>query len=385
MAAPAALAPPPGHPRFALLDSLRAIAAFAVLFQHVGEASGFVGAHSFGVVIGTLDAGVSVFFVLSGFLLFRPFFSGELSDAPIPRLRDYTRRRLLRIVPAYWLALTVLAIYPGLPGVFSADWWRYYGFMQVYTAHTAVRGIGVAWTLCVEISFYLLLPVYAIAMRRATRRLGAGGRVRAHLLVLGALALASLGLRLYTLERGHFSPLGQSVAMFFDWFALGMALAVLSVAMHGREHPARLVRAVVDHPAWCWLIAAAFYAGDCLLLASTRNYLHYSLAQQFLDHVLRGPVAFFLVAPAVFGDWAGGWPRRVLSWRWLAWLGLISYGIYLWHLNLLLLLAGHGVSSQIGLLLTTVGAAVIVAAASYHLVERPILRWKEIRWRGRHA
>jgi peptidoglycan/LPS O-acetylase OafA/YrhL len=57
---------------------------------------------------------------------------------------------LFRIVPAYWAALTLLAIYPGLPGVFTADFWRYYGFLQIYNATTRFGGLSVAWSVCVE-------------------------------------------------------------------------------------------------------------------------------------------------------------------------------------------------------------------------------------------
>ena len=151
------------------MDSLRALAALGVLVAHVTIFTRNDQRLSWGVLPANLDIGVTVFFVLSGFLLYRPFFSSELSAAPAPRVRDYARRRILRIVPAYWLALTVLALYPGVPGIFSSDWWRYYGFLQFYSYHTSIRGLGVAWTLCVEVAFYAVLPIYAALTRRASR------------------------------------------------------------------------------------------------------------------------------------------------------------------------------------------------------------------------
>jgi peptidoglycan/LPS O-acetylase OafA/YrhL len=81
-----------------------------------------------------LDIGVTVFFLISGFLLYRPFVLARFHEAQPVRGRDFARRRLLRIVPAYWLALTVLAIYPGLVGIWTHDWWIYYGFLQIYGA-----------------------------------------------------------------------------------------------------------------------------------------------------------------------------------------------------------------------------------------------------------
>ena len=146
------VAPPPGHPRFPLVDSLRAIAALSVLVYHTGYATSAIRQPVYGAFIERLNVGVTLFFVISGFLLYRPFVAARLLGAPSSRLRDYARRRLLRIVPAYWLALTVLAIYPGLSGVFTNHWWIYYGFLQIYNDGTVLQGIGPAWTLCIEIT-----------------------------------------------------------------------------------------------------------------------------------------------------------------------------------------------------------------------------------------
>src|SRR5204862_3957625 len=118
-----------------------------------------------------------------------PCVSARVRGAPAPRVARYARRRVLRIVPAYWLALTVLALFPGIVGAFSGDWWRYYFFLQLYSSHTLGGGIPVAWTLCVEASFYVLLPLWAIAMRRLL-----GPEPRAALRVeLGALAVVAAG------------------------------------------------------------------------------------------------------------------------------------------------------------------------------------------------
>src|SRR4051812_32160566 len=128
--APDALAPPPGNPRFPQVDGLRAFAALAVLVTHTAFLSGFNGRGFAGEVTARLDVGVTLFFVISGFLLYRPFVAARLEGRAGPRVTRYARRRVLRIVPAYWLALTVLAIWPGLVGVHTDHWWVYYGFLQ---------------------------------------------------------------------------------------------------------------------------------------------------------------------------------------------------------------------------------------------------------------
>jgi peptidoglycan/LPS O-acetylase OafA/YrhL len=378
-AAPEVVAPPPGHPRFPLMDSLRALAALGVIFTHVAIATGTVQKHSWGAYMGNLDVGVSIFFVLSGFLLYRPFFNSEMTAAPRPRVWDYTRRRVLRIVPAYWLALTLLAIYPGLGGVFTSDWWRYYGFLQIYNPYTALAGLSVAWTLCIEVTFYAILPLYAAATRRLARHLTGVGRIRLQLSVLALLGVASVVLRAVDQD----TVMQNSLLTHFDWFALGMALAVLSVAFEGDEDAPRLVRLVAMRPGLCWMAALATYIVMCVVLTDSPMHLYYSISQSLCQHVLRGAVATLMVIPAVFGWRAGGWPRAVLSWRLLAWLGIISYGLYLWHEPINHTLVNHGVAPWWLVLAITLALTTACAAVSYYVVERPVMRLKNPRSRAR--
>jgi peptidoglycan/LPS O-acetylase OafA/YrhL len=93
-------------------------------------------------------------------------------------------------------------------------------------------------------------------------------------------------------------------------------------------------------------------------------------------------VALCLLLPAIFGESSGGWPRRVLANRWLATLGLISYGVFLWHLTLAVKLSGEGASGWLpigrflSLTVIVVAVSIPVAAVSYLLLERPLLRLK---------
>ena len=92
--------------------------------------------------------------------------------------------------------------------------------------------------------------------------------------------------------------------------------------------------------------------------------------------MLGGVFALLLVTPAVLGDDGGGWPRRVMAWPLLSWLGLISYGIYLWHFPLIVFVFTHWFHGFGSLAVIGTGLAVLCAAASYYLVERPMLRFK---------
>ena len=92
---PAAVAPPPGNPRFPLVDGVRAIAAVSVLVFHATVTSSLPRTYVY-----QFASGVPIFFLLSGFLLYRPFVAARLGGRRKIRARDFARRRLLRIVPA---------------------------------------------------------------------------------------------------------------------------------------------------------------------------------------------------------------------------------------------------------------------------------------------
>src|SRR5437016_2614913 len=97
------LAPPPDNPRFPLFDGLRAVAALSVFAGHtVTGTYAYADHHDLFLLAAKLaDQGVAIFFVISGFLLYRPFVTAR-ADGRRLRLGGYAARRLARIVPAYW-------------------------------------------------------------------------------------------------------------------------------------------------------------------------------------------------------------------------------------------------------------------------------------------
>jgi peptidoglycan/LPS O-acetylase OafA/YrhL len=132
--------------RFPLFDGLRAIAAVSVLVYH---AAFFASASRLDLTVtqytAHLDVGVTVFFLISGFLLYRPFVRARLNHEAMPGVAAYGWRRLLRIGPAYWVALTLVALWLPLPYVFHGSGVPiYYGFGQIYVNGDAINGIGQA-------------------------------------------------------------------------------------------------------------------------------------------------------------------------------------------------------------------------------------------------
>jgi peptidoglycan/LPS O-acetylase OafA/YrhL len=374
--------PPPGNPRFPLMDSLRAVAALSVLLTHTGFLSGANISTWYGQYLARLDIGVTIFFLLSGFLLYRPFVSARLGERERPRIPDYSRRRLLRILPAYWLALTVLAIWPGLQQMWDPHDWVYYGLVQVYFPDWMPGGLLPAWSLAVEIGFYAALPLIVLLMERPWMGRTREAKIRSELVMLAVLATLAIVFRVIVRTGDPGVPdshLYFTLAGNFDWFVLGMLLALASVVTAGMARPPAAVRLVERRPWVPWLVALVLFWVIATQMGITAEFPQaYTNAEWLWEHLFYGAIAFFLLLPAVFGGALGGWPRAILRNRVLAWLGLISYGIFLWHHPIVGEMAERdwGDWRFLGMTLSTAAIAIACATLSYYVVERPLLRFK---------
>ena len=356
-------------PRFALFDSLRGMAALGVVGVHIAFAEGAITKPGYGPYLAQLAIGVNIFFLVSGFLLYRPFVAARFAGARMPSVRAYGIRRFFRIVPTYWVALAVVALWLPLTAV-RADPLTYFGFAQSYNYGSLIHGYGPAWTLCVEVVFYVALPIWAFAMRRlpggSTRRLVAGEL--AGLILVFAFAVAWNNAHAHVVQGFiPFTPALATLPAYLDQLGLGMALAVASVALADRTTQPSVVR-LVHRASWVpWLVAA----GGWIAL------VHMSARAQAGRHVLSGIIAFLLLLPAVFGDDRGGGVRRFLADRRIQWVGLVSYSFYLWHSAILDKLKQAGVDGPVGwlgLTLICYALSLAVAGGSFYLVERPGLR-----------
>ncbi|CAN5506933.1 acyltransferase [soil metagenome] len=372
--------------RFSCFDGLRAIAATTVLVTHVSLVSGANTNHSFGAYFARMDVGVTIFFVISGFLLYRPFVAALLAGAPRPSARAYARRRLLRIFPAYWVALTAALVLLG--GSYEIDQLvRFYALVHIYTAETVLAPIIQAWSLGTELSFYVFLPLFAALLARhdpGTPR----GRLRRQVIGLGALVVVALAYRLVVLAADP-----EPLAMFLMWlpnhldtFAIGMGLAVLQVwrSQHQATAPNPLDRRWA--PALCWGGAAAAFWAVATQVGLPVASLTYTDGQVLWRHLLYTATAALLLLPAIFGPQEQGIIRRLLRLRVVALVGLVSYGVYLWQITVLEeYLDRTGTAAFTGSflpILTWVFAiTVLVAAVSYAVVERPALALKQRRRR----
>ena len=398
--APPVVAPPPGHPRFPLYESLRGVAAIMVLTVHcMGAAQALDTPLS--PLVNHFEVSITLLFMLSAFLLYRPFVAARMGKAPRVAFRDYGLRRFLRIVPGYYMALLVLGIYPGLTGVYGDDWWLYFGFMQIYEplygggpadgltygpgadcVPPPHCGIGPAWTLDVEIVFYALLPLFVLAMAWIGTRVRRPLRVE--LAVLAGLGIASVALRFWAIDSQPSAAwVLHTLPALFLWLAAGMGLAVVSANVQGRERQSRLATLVTRSPWVPWTAAIALYGMLVVVLEPNPSFYGQTAALASFKFVVFTAITVLLLLPATFGSGAGGWPRRLLANRFIAWVGLIAYGVYLYHLPLAYALVDTPISDihddllrWAVLTVATLTAAIACGAASYYLWERRFLKLK---------
>jgi peptidoglycan/LPS O-acetylase OafA/YrhL len=357
-----------------MLDGLRAVAAGGVLLTHVAFQTGAVGRGAGGALLGRFDAGVAVFFVLSGFLLYRPYTVALHAGRPAPGLRRYALRRAARILPAYWAALVVVALTtsPAPRGRVLTHIWlgqTYVG--QLFPSYTQT------WSLCAEVAFYAVLPFLALLVWAAVRRWGAAAEWWTLLgLALGGYAYVGVARGFGFADRSLLWLPGH-----LDWFAVGMGLAALWARIDDLPDGlvVRVVGLLARWPGTSWALA-----GVLLWLWSTPVAGPLTLdpipgLAALVKEAGYAVISALLMIPCVFGDPARGGLGAALAHPVSRYLGRISYGIFLWHLLVLRgLYSVAGWQPFTGRLFTvavlTIAGSVAVAALSWVLVEKPALR-----------
>jgi peptidoglycan/LPS O-acetylase OafA/YrhL len=354
--------PQAGEIRSARIESLRAIAALAVLVGHVVAESRALGATqttSTGLplverVLFGGGYGVFFFFALTGYLLYWPFARRYYGGGATVELRRYAMNRALRILPLYYAVIFVVLVFGA--AVSAGTWIRFLTFTQSFSAATIGTVDGPAWSLVVEVQFYVLLPLLALALARV-----GGGSARRAALLLGALALISLAFRQHYIYAPDFAPpiWRMNMPTTFLFFVPGMLLAIARVELEGHRPP--------------WLRGGLLRA-DLWLLATVPLWVLLIGVSYDLDWLLC--VAAFLTIGACVLPLRPGPLVRALEWRPLAALGVASYSLYLWHVPVLELLLSHlsAPTSVAGLAAVGVPVAIGVAAVSYLTIERPFLR-----------
>lgn len=371
------------HTAFPALDGLRAVAVAAVMLTHAAYWTGRYERGFGAAFLARMDSGVAVFFVISGFLLFRPWLVSAARRRPSPSLRVYLIRRAVRILPAYWLAVALcLLLLPQNGTSTVADWWHHVFLLQTYQAGWLREGLTQTWSLCVEVAFYLVLPAIGAGAVWWLRRPRAP-RMTTLLGLCGVLALISVGWYVF-LHSG--SPLAPYMGAFWLpgyllWFAAGLAMAILRVhldtATEADSRRWQWAETLGSHPLTCWSVTAATVLLTLTPLAGPRAIGAGTVGQQVTKTVLYAVLAASIAWPAVFGR--SPVTTAVLANRVSAYLGTISYGVFLYHLLVLdtvMRVLGNAVfnGQVIQVFPLTALGSVALAAVSFRVLERPMIR-----------
>lgn len=362
------------------LDGLRAIAVLLVVVSH-GSVRLLAPHTGTG---GTGGIGVGIFFVLSGYLI-TSLLLRERSNRGRISLRDFYVRRALRIWPLYYAVLLLhlvvlvhinarqwggmwVSTSSPLYASYGHVWWSYLVFAQNYVSdmkHVTV-GLGVYWSLAIEEQYYLFWPLILIALTRVRWRWGVPA------FLVGATAF-SFVLRALTIE-GHLAATGGGIEWMTHTNIFG--LAVGSLLAWGRFD--RLQRGAPARGGGVFGATVAWVVVAALVVHRTVPVMDAGWAPRLPHADYYEPLVLSVAVAAIIDYVAGGGGSRwsPLCWWPMVYVGRVSYGIYLLHPLVLAVvvhvLGGKGWVEMGVFLLASVG----VAAASYELFEKRILRLK---------
>ena len=395
------------------LDGLRALAVAVVVAYHLG----------YGWAQGGL-LGVGVFFTLSGYLI-TDILVGQWASRGRIKLGDFWLRRARRLLPALFVMLAVVTIWvngfartfvPGFRGnvvasvFYASNWWFIGQHSSYYARFAPPTPLDHLWSLAVEEQFYLVWPWAVLLMvwlvsrarKRRAQAAAAGGPPapsvppflgRGNRVVLAVVALvlsAASALLMLKLYQPGYDP--TRVYEGTDTRAAGLLIgAALAMVWPTRRLAANGSPAAWRVPAAArWALDAAGLAGLAVIIAMVWKTNEYS---GFMFHgglvILSVATAATVAAAVTPGSLIG----KALGLQPLRWLGVRSYGIYLWHYPIIVLTAASGTAGtpvSAGRAVAVVAATIIVAALSWRFVEDPIRSGARLRWvapgrAGRHA
>lgn len=359
------------------LTGLRGFAALVVLTVHVSGRTdfAFIGIHGYGPVS---------LFVLSGFLLYRPWSRWALGLGSAPSLRTFARHRAARIFPAYLVVLLLVAVVVPESQPLGSDGWARALTLTNTTASDGLRpGMEHTWSLGTEVSWYLALPVVGLLVGTIARRVAPRSRARV-VLGLFALGLPMAATWRWWLEAEGLNPLFTYsfwLPGFMACFLGGAAVCHVLQADRAGLAGSRVLRWLGERRPWVLVLLAVVVGGiGNSTLGGPWDYVPATFTERQIRFTSVTVLALLLLVGAALGT-----PRspvtRALSPRWLVAVGRWSYSVYLWHLPVIVVLAPYVARDGVdGFLLfygLTLAVTIPLGAATYAWVERPAIAWSK--------
>lgn len=373
------------------LDGLRAVALLMIFFFHSWQQTWI----SFnielrpGVYLFNLDLiqrfgyfAIDAFFVLSGFGLFYPIARSMFGEAEPINWKTFFIKRLRRIYPAYVIMLLVLLIFPVMSwgtteGMSAMELLKHFGshllFIHTFWEETQGTTISTAWTMGIEVQFYVIFPVIAWLMKK-----------KPVWSFVGLLVVSQI-LRVLTIANENTSMVMQArVWLYLDVFAWGMIASYFVVWARNKLQNLDRLRV------WMTAISAVslvlvWYLMKWISTVSMPDGMDVSVYfRMVLRPLLDGAFALFLVSACYSFKF---WERKIWGNRLFVFLSTISYSFYLWHQNIYIFLKRVNIpystqnpvmgdrAAMDGLLLLCAAASLLIASASTYLIELPIARY----------
>lgn len=357
-----------------LLDGVRALACLIVIFFHIYRIPRDVNVwptQPFQHPL--LDAflffgryGVTLFFVLSGFLLFLPFAKALVFEKSWPSIRRFYTRRIFRIVPAYYLSLILIVLIFQQQYLQPQRWGElglFFTFLMDASPATHKQLNAPFWTLAIEWQFYMLLPLLALGMRQIVWRMQQNYRLLATiacLLAIIAWGLFSRAVGIYfsqhpaetflvprsVLNGILFFIYGVS-GKYFEDFGVGMLLVLCFVYARHSAAPSRIIAKLQKVSLWIWGVGLGVLL--FMILANYNQYYPNTLPffnifvgfQPFyvMDELCISLAFALCLLALLFGP---DQLKRPFEWSPLRWTGMLSYSLYIWHLPFIFLFIRWG-------------------------------------------
>ena len=366
--------------RLPALDGLRALAVLAVLAYHL-DFSWARGGY----------LGVDLFFVLSGYLI-TSLLLEEHEDHGTIGLAAFWGRRARRLLPALFAMVTAVMVFTVLEGrygdttfiasfslsdlrsealatlLYIANWWQIVEHHSYFAQFSAPSPLQHTWSLAIEEQFYLLWPFLTLGLVAK----GLASRRRTGLVVSVGIAAASTVLMGLLFVQGDPSRAYYGTDTRVADLAVGAVLAWLTASRP--ETPATIAR-------WLRLCAPAALGGLVVLMVTAGTAGGIPDPFMFKGGFLLASVLCAIVIADVRRE--GSVLALGFAWRPVVAIGLVSYGIYLWHWPVIVFLTGESTGLRgAGLLLARLGVIAALTVASYYLVELPVRRgWIPVRVR----